>query len=995
MSYPILYKAEASIFNKFAIGVLKDIKDPVIREKRNSVYTFEFEYLVDSNLFKELANDRLVSVNNNGQLNQRFRINRITKPIKGYAKVYCKHIRDDFEGFYMDPEVIVSGSANAALTTWKNAIKNPNEITVTSNVTTTTKTVWTIDKVANPLLALGGVTGSILQRWGGEYEFDNYKVKLWSQRGKHTGALLSYGKNIIDLENDDIMTNLYTSIYPYAVLREEGSDKEELLTIDSLIIDGPYASKYANKITIPVDFSSEEPKDKAALKKLAESYVKKNDVGKPKINVKVTPIDTTSTVDFHHLKNFDNVKLCDTVTVKLVQYGIDFKAKVIGVEYDPVLERVISYEIGEPRGSLGNTIKQLENDVEKSVANSNTALHSANGKNTNFYGPDEPKATKIGDIWYKDIGGGNYEMYRWDGSIWKQIEFDINIEEQLEEVNKNIDEALKEAEQAREEAGFSKDTAEQAIKDALAAKEAADKNGGKLKEFEIDLDKEKNKLTLTQKDVADGKVSIHKLETDSKHSIESISNLEGDITSIEKNINGIQTSVKGKADQTEVTQLKNQFNVTVKDVESNKASITVIKKDINLKVSKDDLMSQINLNPKGVLIQGKNIMLDGNVKMNDAYIKNLTVNTAFIKNIKAIDVDVSRLTSGTVNTGLIKIASKLELTTSNGYLTGTYNFNEENAIEPRSFSGTWKLGWRDLQFTGVTTESKSNYGSYTATTFGQDTMKFRSYLDSSNKTMKSRIDIYAYQGSKFQMKDNINTSKPLSLEIKPSRIIMTIGDNIVARIGNEGNIYASNLIKSTTMECSNISVPEIKSTNIEARTVNSKEYDQYLYLQGGPSMENAFRLRRQNGNKFLGEMKSDWLNTAENGGGGTFQVRLTQGGYLKNNSGTFSESKLTILDHERHIEKFKLSSFKELETTIFQMEEDENHDDVTSYLSKPIIGYTVESLVRAGMESAITYINGEPSAYEVEKLLPYIFEPLKELHIELDRLKQKINEMGI
>lgn len=41
---------------------------------------------------------------------------------------------------------------------------------------------------------LGGTEGSVLDVWGGEYEWDMFDVILHSKRGKDNGVVIEYGK---------------------------------------------------------------------------------------------------------------------------------------------------------------------------------------------------------------------------------------------------------------------------------------------------------------------------------------------------------------------------------------------------------------------------------------------------------------------------------------------------------------------------------------------------------------------------------------------------------------------------------------------------------------------------------------------------------------------------------------------------------------------------------------------------------------------------------
>lgn len=72
---------------------------------------------------------------------------------------------------------------------------------------------------------------------------------------------------------------------------------------------------------------------------------------------------------------------------------------------------------------------------------SQSALQSANGKNTNFYGASQPLYAVKGDLWYKDLGNGETEMYQYKNGNWELITSTADIDfvaKQVEEINKTV-----------------------------------------------------------------------------------------------------------------------------------------------------------------------------------------------------------------------------------------------------------------------------------------------------------------------------------------------------------------------------------------------------------------------------------------------------------------------------------------------------------------------------------------------------------------------------
>lgn len=420
MSYPILYKANETDFTHLGIGVLSESATALVVEERNGIFEFEMQYPIGGALFSELKNDRLIKVDASPKLKgQRFKIIRITKPANGFVTVYGEHVSYLAQDLALKPEVPFSGTALSALNTWRMNLVDEHPFTVYSDVPTTGSGKWTIDKVENARRALGGVEGSLLDVYGGEYRFDNYHIGLYSQRGDDSEALIAYGKNIIDLTQEEEIASTYTSIYPFAIWGD--GENEELLTLPEYFVDSEHVSRYARRKIQVVDFTQDEIDTVAKLRTRAEEYINQNSVGVPKVNLRVKFIDLSKTLDYEHLKMVEEINLCDLVTIYFDKLDIKTKAKVIKVTWNVLLDRYEEIEIGEARSSLSNAIVHtLDGKLERVQQRITTIQVAANGKNRIFRGLDQPTTgMSLNDLWYKPVGDGETELYRFDGAYWK------------------------------------------------------------------------------------------------------------------------------------------------------------------------------------------------------------------------------------------------------------------------------------------------------------------------------------------------------------------------------------------------------------------------------------------------------------------------------------------------------------------------------------------------------------------------------------------------
>lgn len=419
MSYAVLYKANETDFNTLGLGVLRDAISPLVTEERNGQFELSMSYPVDGALFSEIKNDRIIKADASHSLKaQRFKIIRITKPAGGIVKVYAEHVSYLSQDLALKPSVSFNGNATQALTAWKNNIVDEHPFTIFSDVQTTGSGVWTIDKVENARRALGGVAGSILDTYGGEYRFDNYHIGLYANRGSDSGALIAYGKNLTDIEQEEEIANTYTSIYPYTNIRDEEGN-ESLLTLPEYFVDSEYTSNYARRKIKTVNFQQDDITTVEQLRERAQQYIADNDIGVPSVNLTVKFVDLSKTLDYKDLALVEEINLCDQVTVYYEKLGIRQKAKVIKTVWNVALDRYEELVIGKARANLSQSIgTTVDGKLETVVTDLNSVRIAADGKTKIFTGVNEPIATNINDLWYKPVGDGGVEMYRWDGVIW-------------------------------------------------------------------------------------------------------------------------------------------------------------------------------------------------------------------------------------------------------------------------------------------------------------------------------------------------------------------------------------------------------------------------------------------------------------------------------------------------------------------------------------------------------------------------------------------------
>lgn len=359
---PILYKADETEFDTYGIGVLSDCTFCEVTEERNGAFECVMKYPLHGALFDEIKNDRVILVKpNDTSRSQPFRIYRITTPMNGIITVYAQHMSYDlsdigvlcFESKSVSPQLalerIFSSTSSQHSFNCKTDLSAPR--------------AFSVDRPMSVRAVLGGTEGSVLDVWGGEYEWDMFDVILHSKRGKDNGVVIEYGKNLTDVEQDNDFSSVYTHLLPYAVVKN--GDTENVVTLSEAVL--PVVEKYAREKTLIKDFSpffkDGETVTEDTLRAKAKSYIKQNPFGDETPTVKVSFEPLWQQPEYSQF--LEKVNLCDTVTVRHADMNIEVKTKVIETVYDALAEKYSSITLGTAKSNFVNTVAEIKSTTDK------------------------------------------------------------------------------------------------------------------------------------------------------------------------------------------------------------------------------------------------------------------------------------------------------------------------------------------------------------------------------------------------------------------------------------------------------------------------------------------------------------------------------------------------------------------------------------------------------------------------------------------------------
>lgn len=387
---PALYNKSETTFTHNGVGLLSEAVKATVTEERNGSYELSLQYPITGRFYSEITEGAIIKAKANETSEpQLFRIYKSSKPINGIVTYSAEHISYDLNGIPLLGFSIKNATPQMALTKAIEGAALPCPFTAYSNISTLNSTEILTPCSVRALL--GGQTGSLLDVWGGEYEFDNFTVKLYLHRGKDNGVVIEYGKNLKDLKQESNIAECYTHLMPYAVYTvqdESGNSEEKYVYLAEKVIPLTEAEDIGHYKAFIMDFSDRfgdnEEITEEKLRAKATAYAAAADLGAPKVNITVSFVQLWQTKEYKNIAPLERVKLCDTVTVRFSKLGVAATSKVIKTVYNSLQEKYESVTLGDAKSSFANTvnkqqeaIQEIKSSVKKGQAEATEQLKKA------------------------------------------------------------------------------------------------------------------------------------------------------------------------------------------------------------------------------------------------------------------------------------------------------------------------------------------------------------------------------------------------------------------------------------------------------------------------------------------------------------------------------------------------------------------------------------------------------------------------------------------
>lgn len=379
---PVLFDENATEFTTQGIGALTDAISCYVTEERNNMYELKMTYPITGIHYADIKNCSIIAaIPSPYRTRQPFRVYKISKPLDGVVTIYAQHISYDLNKIPVNP-FTATGIVNV-FANLKNSMAIENNFTFVPALTNATSQV-SITLPTACRSVLGGIHGSVLDIFGGEYEWDTWTVKLWAKRGADNGVTIRYGKNMTALSVETDSENVVNGVYPY------WKKDDVLVTCNPAII---WAENLPQTLAIPVDFSDdfEEQPTPEQLQERAEKYINDNNVGTLPTSIEVSFVNLSQMDEYKGLiAALEKCDLCDTVTVQYEALGVDVKSEIVKIVTDVLKEIYDSMEVGTVRADVAQTIASTENKIDSVIRPDGSIVAQAlrgfiNGSLVNLY----------------------------------------------------------------------------------------------------------------------------------------------------------------------------------------------------------------------------------------------------------------------------------------------------------------------------------------------------------------------------------------------------------------------------------------------------------------------------------------------------------------------------------------------------------------------------------------------------------------------------------
>lgn len=392
---PILYESYETEFESNGLGRLRDCLECKVTEERNGLYECDFTYPITGAGYDKIKLGRIIAVRHDDTDDvQPFDIVSYSRPIDGKVTFHAVHIS------YRQSGITVTGNNVNSLADAFDLIKNAQPINPFTYETDIPGSGYVASLNGTPRSVrsvLGGVEGSILDTFGGEYEWDKWTVRLWRSRGVDRDFSVRYGVNMTDYGEDVDYSQSYTSVIPFwSGTAQNGAP----VVVVGNLIDTNEKLYDTRTVCVPLDLTDkfEGQPTQTQVEEMAVSYLNSVQPYIPQQSIRVDFIRLSDQADYANFADLETCRLCDRIRVFFPDYGAEGRFKIVRTEYDVLLERFTSMELG----ALSTTLSEALGITQGADGKSSAPLEQ----------DDVVKETGVKGVWnYRKWANGRIEAW--------------------------------------------------------------------------------------------------------------------------------------------------------------------------------------------------------------------------------------------------------------------------------------------------------------------------------------------------------------------------------------------------------------------------------------------------------------------------------------------------------------------------------------------------------------------------------------------------------
>ena len=345
---PILYDSDEVSFSSNGLGRLRDCISFIVTEERNGMFECDFEYPVNGYNYDLIQPGRIIGVTHDdlGDV-QPFDIVSFNKPIDGIVSFHCVHIS------YRQSFLTVRGSNINSLSDAFTMLGNSTPANPFTYETDMTKSGYmaAANRVPRSVREmLGGIEGSILDTYGGEYKFDKWRVILNSSRGVKRTFTVRYGVNMLSYDDELDISESYTSGIPYWT--------DDVDVVVGTKVDSGIPTMANHDETIPIDVSDkfETKPTTAQVHAEGQAYINRARPYLPSQTINISFERLQDMAGNEDLANLEQCELCDIINVIFPDYNTNSYYKIVRITWNVLEDKYEEMELGTLSTSLADAL---------------------------------------------------------------------------------------------------------------------------------------------------------------------------------------------------------------------------------------------------------------------------------------------------------------------------------------------------------------------------------------------------------------------------------------------------------------------------------------------------------------------------------------------------------------------------------------------------------------------------------------------------------------